>query len=119
MGFGDIILERREELAAQEDGAAYSLRQVARRAGLQPSYLSQVERGIEAPPSEAKIQKLAEVLGLSSDFLLAIANKVPSDIRQIIGRHPDLYCALIRRLAAATPQVLEELIERLRRETSI
>lgn len=113
MSFGDVIRERREELAAQEGGAAYSLRQLARRAGLQPSYLSRVERGIEAPPSEAKIRQLAEVLDLSADLLLAIANKVPSDVRQIIGQHPELYCALIRRLGAVSPQVLEGVIARL------
>ena len=47
---GDFIRGRREAL--READPQYSLRQVAERVGIEPSYLSKVERGLGSPPSE-------------------------------------------------------------------
>ena len=52
--------------AKREKDSQYSVRRVAARIGVQPSYLSKVERGYEAPPSEPKIRALAEDLGEES-----------------------------------------------------
>ena len=41
--FGPFIRTRREAL--RKDDPSYSVRQVAKRMGIQPSYLSKVERG--------------------------------------------------------------------------
>jgi transcriptional regulator with XRE-family HTH domain len=94
--FGKYIRERREELKAQD--REFSVRKVAARLGVQPSYLSKVERGEQAPPTEAKIAALAEILGEDTDVLLALAGKVSSDLRDVIVRRPQLFAQLIRQL---------------------
>ena len=86
----------REALQAESGG--HSLRRVAARLGVQPSYLSKVERGEQAPPTEAKITMLAEILGEDTDVLLALAGKVSSDLQDVIVRRPQLFAQLIRQL---------------------
>ncbi len=67
-GFGDYTRERRELLKTKD--ASFSLRQVANRIGVEPSYLSKVERGEQPPPSEEKIRALARELNENADVLL-------------------------------------------------
>jgi transcriptional regulator with XRE-family HTH domain len=93
--FGDTLRSVREGLR-QKEGPAYSLRQVAARLGVEPSYLSKVERGREAPPSEPKIRALAEILKLDPDVLLALAGKISSDLQEVIRKRPQLFGDLIR-----------------------
>ena len=51
--FGDHIRQSRQ--AIREGDKAYSLRQVAARVGIEPAYLSKIERGVFQPPSEEVI----------------------------------------------------------------
>jgi transcriptional regulator with XRE-family HTH domain len=95
-GFGPFIRQRRE--ARRQTDAAYSVRQVAARVGVEPSYLSKVERGAEPPPSEPRIRALAADLGEDPDVLLALAGKVSSDLQAIIRRRPALMAEIIREL---------------------
>ena len=94
--FGSYIRSLREELRAKD--ASFSLRKVAARIEVQPSYLSKVERGEQAPPSEEKIVLLAGVLGEDPDVLLALAGKVSSDLQAVIRKRPKLFADLIREL---------------------
>ena len=94
--FGEYIRKRREEL--KERDRDFSVRKVASRLGVQPSYLSKIERGEQAPPTEAKIRALAEILGEDTDVLLALAGKVSSDLRDVIVLRPQLFAQLIRQL---------------------
>ena len=94
--FGDYVRTARARLA--EQGAGHSLRQVAARIGVEPAYLSKVERGLVPPPSEATIARLAADLGEDKDVLLAMAGKVSSDLQEIIRRHPSAFAELIRQL---------------------
>jgi len=94
--FGDYIRAVRERRQASDK--AFSLRQVAARIGIEPAYLSKIERGVFAPPSEAVILKLAEVLGEDGDLLLALAGKISSDLQQIILHRPQLFAELLRQL---------------------
>ena len=66
--FGTHIRRQREALRRED--SRYSVRQLAGRIGVEPSYLSKVERELEPPPSEPKIQALAAELG--EDPLVAI-----------------------------------------------
>jgi len=95
-GFGKYIRSQREKLF--EGNKDYSLRQVALKIGVEPSFLSKVEREIVSPPSEAKIILLAEVLEEDQDVLLALAGKVSSDLLKIIRDRPALFAELIRKL---------------------
>ena len=54
--FGAYVRGRRE--ARRRNDRAFSVRQVAARIGIEPSYLSKIERGEQRPPSEATIVKL-------------------------------------------------------------
>lgn len=94
--FGEYIREAREGLRATSP--KFSLRQVAQQIRVEPAYLSKVERGKVAPPSEATIHRLAKVLNEDPDVLLAMAGKVSSDLQKIIRRRPKLFAQLIREL---------------------
>lgn len=93
---GGFLRRRREELRAAD--RAFSVRRVAQRVGVEPSYLSKVERGEAAPPSEATLVRLAEELGLDADLVLAMAGKVSTDLQDAIRRRPRLFAQLIREL---------------------
>lgn len=94
--FGAYLRERRETLRAKDP--RFSVRQVAARIGVEPSYLSKVERGDEAPPSEPRIRALADDLGEDPDVLLALAGKVSADLQAIIRKRPALMAQLIREM---------------------
>ncbi len=69
----------RREKRRQED-RSYSLRQVAMRIGVEPAYLSKIERDQVAPPSEATTRRLAAELGEDPDHaILRIARDVRDD----------------------------------------
>jgi len=94
--FGEMLRAKREVL--RSDDKRYSLRKVAERVGLEPSYLSKIERGDQPPPSEEKIVALAEELDLDPDALLAVAGKISTDLKEAIQRRPVLFGQLIREL---------------------
>jgi transcriptional regulator with XRE-family HTH domain len=79
--FGDFIRRQRE--ARRAGDAAFSVRQVAARVGIEPSYLSKIERGEQPPPSEQTIAAIARELDEDADVLLALAGKVSSDLRNM------------------------------------
>ncbi len=95
-GFGSYVRSVRER--HRRDDPAFSLRQLAQRIGVEPSFLSKVERGQTSPPSEAKIVLLARELGEDPDVLLALAGKVSSDLQEAIRRRPELFAGVIRQL---------------------
>lgn len=90
------------------------MRQVAARIGVQPSYLSKVERGEQAPPTEARILALAVDLGEDADVLLALAGKVSSDLMQVIRRRPQLFGRLIRQLRDLPDHAVLRLVREVR-----
>jgi transcriptional regulator with XRE-family HTH domain len=110
--FGIYVRARREELRKTDRG--YSVRKVAARIGVEPSYLSKIERGDQQPPSEAKITALAEVLGEDPDLLLAMAGKVSSDLQEAIRRRPQLFAELIRQLKDAPDRAVLRLVREVR-----
>ena len=77
MKFGPHVREKRE-------ARAITLRGLARLIEVEPAYLSKIEREIFPPPSEALIVKIAGHLGEDPDRLLAMAGKIPSDVRDMI-----------------------------------
>jgi len=97
----------------QED-RRYSLRQVAKRIDVEPSYLSKIERGEVAPPSEATTVKLAKELGEDPDVLLAMAGKVSSDLQEIIRKRPKLFADLIRQRKQAPNHAVLRIVREVR-----
>ena len=112
MTFGQYIRQRRELL--RKGDQAFSLRQVAQRAGIEPAYLSKVERDEVAPPSEATIRRICRELGEDPDMLLAMAGKVSSDLQAIIRKRPELFGELLRCLKAAPDGAILRVVREVR-----
>lgn len=91
-----------------------SVRAVAGRIGLEPSYLSKVERGQTPPPSEAKIVALATDLGDDPDVLLALAGRVSSELQAVILRRPALFAELIRQLKDVPDHAVLRVVREVR-----
>jgi len=111
--FGDFLRERRTALQ-QARGRAFSLRQVAGRIGMQPSYLSRIERGTDIPPSEEKLIGLARELDLDPDVVLAMAGKVSSELQEIIRKRPQLFSDLIRQLKDVPDEAVLSIVREVR-----
>jgi len=110
--FGQFVRDKRQLLS--EHDRRYSLRQVAGRIGLEPSYLSKIERGEQAPPSEEKIVALAKELHLHDDVLLAMAGKISSELKEAIRRRPELFGELIRELNRMPDHAVLRLVREVR-----
>jgi len=110
--FGTYVREVREQ--RRLESSEFSVRKVALRIKVEPSYLSKVERDEVAPPSEATIVRLADVLGEDPDLLLAMAGKVSSDLRDVILRRPKLFADLIRQLKNAPDHAVLRIAREVR-----
>lgn len=110
--FGTAVRAVRERL--REDDRRYSVRQVARRVGIEPAYLSKIERGEVAPPSEATTVRLARELGEDPDVMVALAGKVSADLQAIIRKRPRLFAELIRELKEAPDEAVLRVVREVR-----
>jgi transcriptional regulator with XRE-family HTH domain len=110
--FGSYIREKREALKAKD--RRYSLRQVAMRVGIEPSYLSKLERGEQKYLSEEKIILLAGDLKEDPDILLALSGKISQDIQQIIRKRPKLFALLIRDIKDMPDQAVLRIVREVR-----
>lgn len=100
--FGAFIRRERE---AKELG----LREMAKMIGVSPTYLSKCERNEFDPPTEDKVRKIAAIIGCDVDDLLARANRVSTDITDIIKRHPVELAALLRTTKGLTAEDITRL----------
>ena len=112
MTFGKYVRSFRDKRFKED--RSFSVRQVAQRIGVEPSYLSKIERDQVAPPSEATIRLLAGELGEDSDLLLAMAGKVSSDLRNIIMQRPKLFAELLRQMKDAPDHAIESVAREIR-----
>jgi transcriptional regulator with XRE-family HTH domain len=110
--FGDYIRQVREAKRAGE--SAFSLRKLAQRVGIEPSYLSKIERGEQPPPSETMIVAIARELGEDKDVLLALAGKVSTDLQDAIRKRPKLFAQLIRDLKKLPDHAILRVVREVR-----
>jgi len=110
--FGKYIREKREALRAAD--RRYSLRQVAGRIEIEPSYLSKIERGEQVYLSEAKIVALAKELDEDPDVMLALSGKVSMDVQEIIRKRPKLFTQLIRDLKKLPDHAVLRIVREVR-----
>lgn len=110
--FGAYIRKLREEKS--EKNKQFSLRQVATRLGVQPSYLSKVERGEEPNPSESFIKKLALELEQDENVLLAMVGKVSQELRDIIVKNPAVFAQLITSLKDSPEHAILRLVREVK-----
>lgn len=111
--FGQRIREQRKEFHSIIP--EFSLRKVAGRMGLEPSYLSKIERGLAPPPSVATIARMAKWLNLDPDELQGLAGNISSDVRKIILKRPKLMSSLVRQFAKVSDDGVQKTILRARR----
>lgn len=106
--FGAKVRREREKLEI-------GLREMAKKIGVSPTYLSKVEREEFAPPAEDKVIAIANVLGCDPDELLALAGKVSSDLTEIIRRHPREMASFLRSANGLTAEQMARLVEEARK----
>lgn len=104
-----IARERR-----RSEDPSFSLRQVAKRIGVEPAYLSKIEREEVAPPSEETTRRLAVELGEDVDLLLAMGGKVSTDLQKIILRRPQLFADLLRQLKEVPDHAILRVVREIR-----
>ena len=109
---GEFIREKREALRVHDK--RYSLRQVATRIGIEPSYLSKIERGEQTYLSEEKLVALSRDLDEDPDVLLALSGKVSKDIQEIIRKRPQLFAQLIRDLKDLPDRAVLRIVREVR-----
>ena len=109
---GEFIREKREALRVHDK--RYSLRQVATRIGIEPSYLSKIERGEQTYLSEEKLVALSSDLDEDPDVLLALSGKVSKDIQEIIRKRPQLFAQLIRDLKDLPDRAVLRIVREVR-----
>jgi HTH-type transcriptional regulator, competence development regulator len=110
--FGEFLRDRR--LAKVASDPSFSLRQLADRVGIEPSYLSKIERGEQPPPGEETIRRIADQLGEDRDILLAMAGKVSGDLLDIIRERPALVADLLRAIRRAPARRITEISRQVR-----
>jgi len=110
--FGRHVRESRE--ARRVEDPAFSLRRMAARIGVEPSYLSKVERGREPPPSTERIVALARELDEDPDVLLALAGRVSDDLLEVIRQRPRLFAELIREMRDLPDHAVLSLVREVR-----
>ncbi len=110
--FGKYVRQRREELVQSD--RSFSLRQVAVRIGIEPAYLSKIERGEFPPPSEEVIRKLAMELGEDQDILLALGGKVSKDLLEVILKRPRLIADLLRQIKEMPDHALLRIVREVK-----
>jgi len=90
ISFGEFMRVTREN-------QGMSLRELARRLDVVPSYVSQVERDLASIPTEPRLLIIANELNIDGDELMAKAGRVPSDIADAFIANPKGVSSLIRR----------------------
>src|SRR5947207_3000744 len=100
--YGEFVRRERE---AKEIG----LREMAKMIGVSPTYLSKIERDEFPPPAEDKVRKIATIIGCDADELLARADRVSSDLSEIIKRRPVQVAALLRTTKGLTADDMARL----------
>jgi len=96
-----------------------TLRDFARRLGVSPTYISQIEQGNFKPPAESVVVSMARILGQDSDELLALAGRVADDLDDIIRGQPKELATFLRKakgLNAEDIALFSQQAERIHQE---
>ncbi len=107
--FGAVLRKRR---LAQ----GYSLRKFAALVEVSPTYLSLVETGkAEYPPSAERVRDMAKALGEDPDEWIALAGRMPEDLKRIILKKREAMPALLRAVQNLTDDEIRRLTEQVER----
>jgi transcriptional regulator with XRE-family HTH domain len=104
--FGAYLRERRE-------AAGLSLRGLAARLGVQPAYLSEVERG-DVSVSERIAKEAADVLNDDADVMFAMSGRASADLVATIAKRPKVFAQMIRQLKEAPDHAILRVVREVR-----
>ena len=106
--FGTFVRRERE-------GKEIGLREMAKKIGISPTYMSKVERDEFPPPAEDKVRAIAAIIGCDVDQLLALAGRVSSDITDMIKSRPVELAALLRTTKGLSSEEIARLAQNARK----
>jgi len=112
--FGDHLREIRKAKAKTDPN--FTLRKFADAVGISPTFLSKVERGEFDPPRPEKIMRMAELLDVDPDELLALAGRVDPELSEIIRNRPSVLPDLLRSTRGMSDKQLRELAEQVQKK---
>jgi len=95
------------DIKGYREDRGLGLREVARKAKISPTYLSQIERGEQRWPTEDVLLRLANAVAHEPTALLHKAGRVSAEILEIFKRHPDPYTNFL----CATRELNDEELE--------
>src|SRR5579859_2716572 len=103
---GDLLRDARV-------AADLSLRDLAKKLGITPSYISDIENNRRVP-SEDVLRQLAETFDLKFDELMALAGRVGDDAERYLRQHPTAG-VLFRRISdrRLSEEELKKLVEQV------
>ena len=82
MTFGEAITQaRKDKKLSQREVAAATRKEDG--VPISPQYLNDIEHDRRNPPGEFMIRQLSSLLELDSDYLLFLAGRFPSDLREM------------------------------------
>lgn len=110
--FGQYIRALREE--KKKNNPKFSLRQFAQAVGISATFLSKVENDEFTPPAQDKIKKMAQLLDVNADELLARAKKIDTELSDIIREKPGAIADFLR--TARDKNLTEKEIEKLTKQ---
>jgi transcriptional regulator with XRE-family HTH domain len=107
--FGAFIRREREK-------KGLSLRDVAKKIKVSPTFLSKVETE-DWKPGEEKLRMIADVIGCDPDDLLARAGRVPTELSEIIKHSPHRHqmTTLLRTAKGFSAEEMEKLVRQAQR----
>jgi transcriptional regulator with XRE-family HTH domain len=112
MTFGEYLRDLRE--THNKSDKEFSLRKVAQRIGIEPSYLSKIERDIEKSPSEDLIIRIAKEFNQDQNVLLAMSGKVSQELQAIILKNPIVFAQLLHSLKDSPEGAILRLVREVR-----
>ena len=112
--FGERLRQLREE--RKRSDPAFSLRKFAQSVGISATFLSKIERGEFDPPKADRIIKMAELLNVDADDLLALADKVDPSLNEIIREQPKAMADFLRTASGLSADELKRLTEMVRKD---
>ncbi len=112
--FGQRIRDLREQRKLTDP--AFSLRRFAEAVDLSPTFVSKMETGEFDPPAPEKIKKMAALLEIDADELLALAGRVDPKLNEIIKEQPKAMADFLRTAQGLSAKRLQEITDQLKNE---
>jgi len=110
--FGQYVRTLREE--KKKNNPQFSLRRFAKEVGISATFLSKVETDKFDPPAPDKIKKMAQLLEVNADELLAKAKKIDTELSAIIREKPEAIADFLR--TARDKNLSEKEIKKLTKQ---